>query len=254
MEEKLQYHIKCKRGDVARYVLLPGDPGRAHKIARLFENARKVAEFREYVTYTGTVDGVPISVTSTGIGGPSAAIAVEELVKSGADTFIRVGTCGGMQPSVKPGELVIAQAAIRDEGTGLHYLPVEFPAVASIEVVNALVAAAKRVGVPHHVGVVQSKDSFYGQHEPERMPVAERLKYRWDAWIKGGALASEMECASVFIVSATLGARAGGACLVVGNQALPPLSEEDRVRITPDALIRVGIEAVKELAMRDGDA
>lgn len=251
MEEKVQYHIRCKRGDVAKYVLLPGDPGRAHRIAALFENPRKVAESREYITYTGMVDGIPISVTSTGIGGPSAAIAVEELVKCGADTFIRVGTCGGMQPFVKPGDLVIAQAAIRDEGTGLHYLPVEFPAVASIDVVNALVAAARNSGVGYHVGVVQSKDSFYGEHEPGRMPIADRLKYRWNAWIKGGALASEMECAAIFVVSSTLGVRAGGACLVVGSHSLPPLSQEERERITPDALIRVGIEAVKILARPD---
>ncbi|MEW6228067.1 MAG: uridine phosphorylase [Bacillota bacterium] len=251
MEEKVQHHIRCRRGDVARYVLLPGDPGRAHKIATFFDDARKIAEFREYVTYTGTVDGIPISVTSTGIGCPSAVIAVEELTKCGADTFIRVGTSGGMQPFVKPGDVVIAQAAIRDEGTSLHYLPVEFPAVASIEVVNALVAGAAKVGVNYHVGVIQSKDSFYGQHEPERMPVADRLKYRWNAWVQGGALASEMECAGIFIASSTLRVRAGGVCLAAGNQFLPPLSEEERAKITVDDTIRVAIEAVKALARMD---
>lgn len=251
MEEKVQHHIRCKRGDVARYVLLPGDPGRAHKIAAFFDDARKIAEFREYVTYTGTVGGVPISVTSTGIGCPSAVIAVEELAKCGADTFIRVGTSGGMQRFVKPGDIVIAQAAIRDEGTSLHYLPVEFPAVASIEVVNALVAGAEKVGARYHIGVIQSKDSFYGQHEPERMPVADRLKYRWNAWVQGGALASEMECAGIFIASSTLKVRAGGVCLAAGNQFLPPLSEEERAKITVDDTIRVAIEAVKALARMD---
>lgn len=253
IEEKVQHHIRCKKGDVARYVLLPGDPGRAHKIAGFFDNARKIAEFREYVTYTGTVGGVPISVTSTGIGSPSAVIAVEELAKCGADTFIRVGTSGGMQTFVRPGDVVIAQGAIRDEGTSLHYLPVEFPAVASIDVVNALVAGAQKVGVRYHVGVVQSKDSFYGQHEPERMPVADRLKYRWNAWMRGGALASEMECAGIFIAACTLGVRAAGVCLAAGNQLLPELSEEERAKITVDDTIRVAIEAVKALAKADGE-
>lgn len=248
MTEKVQHHIRCKKGDVARFVLLPGDPGRAHRIAGFFDKAEKIAEFREYTTYTGTVDGVPISVTSTGIGCPSAVIAVEELVKCGADTFIRVGTAGGMQTSVKPGDVVIAQGAIRDEGTSLHYLPIEFPAVGSIDVVNALVEGAKKVGVNYHVGVVQSKDSFYGQHEPDRMPVAERLKYRWNAWIQGGALASEMETAGIFIAASTLKVRAGSICLAAGNQLLPPLSPEERARITVDDTIRVAIEAVKILA------
>ena len=141
-----QYHIALKKGDVGRYVLLPGDPGRCEPIARLFDNPRHVATNREYVTWTGELDGVPVSVTSTGIGCPSAAIALEELVRVGADTFIRVGTSGHIQKDIKSGDLAIITAAIRDEGTSKHYMPIEFPAVADIDLVMALQRAAKKTG------------------------------------------------------------------------------------------------------------
>ena len=251
MADRMQHHIRCKAGDLARYVLLPGDPGRAHRIATFFDDAKLIAESREYVTYTGTVDGIPISVASTGIGCPSAVIAVEELTKCGADTFIRVGTAGGMQEFVKPGDVVIAQGAIRDEGTGVHYVPLEFPAIASIEVVNALIAGSKQIGAKYHVGIVHTHDSFYGQHEPCRMPMYDMLKARQKAWIKCGALASEMECAGIFIAASALGVRAGGVCLVAGNRLLPPLSEEEREKITEDDIIKVAIEGVRLLAERD---
>ena len=167
-----QYHIQLKRGDVGKYVLLPGDPGRCEPISRLFDNPKHIATNREYVTYTGTLDGVPVSVTSTGIGCPSAAIALEELVRCGADTFIRVGTSGHIQRDIKSGELAIITAAIRDEGTSRQYMPIEFPAIADIDLVLALQASAKKTGTTFRTGITQSKDSFYGQHEPERMGVA----------------------------------------------------------------------------------
>ncbi|MDR0923895.1 MAG: nucleoside phosphorylase, partial [Hungatella sp.] len=141
--EGKQYHIQVGKGDVGKYVILPGDPKRCALIAKYFENPRLIADSREYVTYTGTLDGKSVSVTSTGIGGPSAAIALEELVMSGADTFIRVGTCGGMDVEVKSGDLVIANGAIRMEGTSREYAPIEFPAVPDFEVTGALAAAAK---------------------------------------------------------------------------------------------------------------
>ncbi|NLW09555.1 MAG: uridine phosphorylase [Firmicutes bacterium] len=245
--KKLQHHIRCKEGDVARYVLLPGDPGRARLIAEHFDTAEKVAEFREYATYTGTVDGIGISVLSTGIGCPSAAIAVEELVKIGADTFIRVGTSGGMQEWVKPGSQVIGWGAIRDEGTSKHYMYPEFPAVADLTVTNALVEACKKRGEDYHVGILQSKDSFYGQHEPERMPVAGRLLERWKAWQMGGALASEMESAIIFILASIYRVRAGSICLCAGNQLLGPLSDEEKAKIRIETTIETAIEAVKIL-------
>lgn len=223
-----QYHIQLKKGDVGRYVLLPGDPGRCKPIAALFDDAKLVATNREYVTYTGYLEGEKVSVTSTGIGSPSAAIAVEELIKIGADTFIRVGTSGAIQKDIHSGELAIITGAIRDEGTTLHYLPVEFPAVADLEVVLALQRAAQKTGVKYRTGISQTKDSFYGQHEPERMGVAARLLDRWKAWEIGGALCSEMEAAAIFIIASMHRARAGGVMMMHGIgevQSLDPLLE-----------------------------
>ena len=152
-----QYHIQVGKGDVGRYVILPGDPKRCAKIAKYFDDAKLVADSREYVTYTGYLDGVMVSVTSTGIGGPSTAIAMEELVMSGADTFIRIGTCGGMQTEVKSGDVVIASGAVRMEGTSREYAPLEFPAVADIRITNALMDTARELAADYHVGVVQCR-------------------------------------------------------------------------------------------------
>ena len=224
-----QYHLQCGPGDVGGYVLLPGDPARCELIASRFDGARLVAANREFTTWTGTLDGVPVSATSTGIGGPSTAIAVEELCNLGAHTLIRVGTCGGMQPDVRWGHLVLAQAAVRDEGTTYQYVPPGYPAVAHPEVLDALRAAAARRKGPTHVGLVQSKDSFYGEMEPDRMPVAAELRQRWEGWIRAGVLASEMECATLFVVAAVRGARAGAALVCVNETPLtremPPPSE-----------------------------
>lgn len=213
-----QYHTQLGPGDVGKYVILPGDPKRCEKIAKHFENPRLVADSREYVTYTGTLEGVPVSVTSTGIGGPSAAIAIEELSKVGADTFIRVGTCGGMQTQVCGGDIVIANGAIRMEGTSREYAPIEYPAVPDVDVLYALVTAAKRKGITYHAGVVQCKDSFFGQHEPEVMPVSYELQNKWEAWLRMGCLASEMESAALFIAGSFLRVRVGSCFLVVANQ------------------------------------
>jgi len=251
----VMHHIRCREGDVGRYVLLPGDPGRCEPIARHFDDAKKVAQHREYTTYTGYLLGEKVSVTSTGIGGPSAAIAVEELSRVGADTFIRVGTSGGMQKYTKPGDLAITWGAVRDEGTAKHYMPLAFPAVADVDITLALREAAEHLGVPYHVGISQSKDSFYGQHQPERMPVSSRLQSRWKAWIAGGVLCSEMEAATIFVVSSVLKKRAGGVMLVGGNQELPPLPpEERRRRADLGPLIRTAVEAVRILIRKDREA
>ncbi len=246
-----QYHIQTKKGEVGRYVILPGDPKRCVKIAEYLENPRLIADNREFVTYTGTLDGVPVSVTSTGIGGPSAAIAVEELSRCGADTFVRIGTCGGMQPEVKSGDVVIATGAIRMEGTSREYAPIEFPAVADLEITNALVAAAGENALAYHVGVVQSKDSFYGQHEPEAMPVGYELLNKWEAWKRLGCLASEMESAAILIAAAKLHARAGACFLVVANQEREKLGLENPVVLDTDLAVRTAVDAVRELIRKE---
>ncbi len=242
-----QYHIQVAQGEVGRYVIMPGDPKRCVKIAQYFDNPVLIADNREYITYTGTLDGVKVSVTSTGIGGPSAAIAMEELVRCGADTFLRIGTCGGMQTEVKSGDIVIATGAIRMEGTSREYAPIEFPAVPDLTVTNALVAAAKAKGYPFHAGVVQCKDSFYGQHEPETKPVSYELMNKWEAWKRLGCLASEMESAALFTVASCLRVRAGSCFLVVANQEREKLGLENPVVHDTDMAIRVAVEAVRGL-------
>lgn len=250
-EEGLQYHIGVRNGEVGKYVILPGDPKRCEKIAKHFENARLIADSREYVTYTGYLDGVKVSVTSTGIGGPSAAIAMEELVKAGADTFIRVGTCGGMQTEVKSGDIVIASGAIRMEGTSREYAPLEFPAIADIEITNALLSAVRERKLPYHVGVVQCKDSFYGQHSPETKPVGYELLNKWDAWLKLGCLASEMESAALFIVASYLKVRVGSVFLVVANQEREKAGLENPVVHDTESAIVTAVEAIRKLIKQD---
>lgn len=246
------YHIQLEPGEVGRYVLLPGDPGRCEFIAEYFDRPEKVAQNREYTTYTGYLLGEKVSVMSTGIGCPSTAIGVEELAAIGADTFIRVGTSGGMQQQVLVGDLIITMAAVRDEGTTPQYMPLAFPAVADLDVTLALRQAAERLGLRYHVGIAQSKDSFYGQREPERMPVADQLLSRWKAWIAGGVLCSEMEAAAIFIVSSVLKKRAGVILLAVYNQELPPLPPEEHARrLDLDPLIQTAVEAVKLLIEKD---
>lgn len=246
-----QYHIQVAPGEVGRYVILPGDPKRCAKIAKYFDDAVLVADSREYVTYTGTLDGVKVSVTSTGIGGPSASIAMEELYRCGADTFVRIGTCGGMQPEVKSGDLVIATGAIRMEGTSKEYAPIEFPAVANPDVTNALIKAAKIHEAPYHVGVVQCKDAFYGQHEPEKKPVGYELLNKWEAWKQLGCLASEMESAAIFVVASALHVRAGSVFLVMANQEREKLGLENPVVHDTDAAIRTAVEAIRTLIKKD---
>ncbi len=242
-----QYHIGLKKGDVGEFVILPGDPKRCEKIAAFFDNPVKVADQREYVTYTGYIDGTKVSVTSTGIGGPSAAIALEELVKVGAKTFIRVGTCGGMDTDVKGGDVVIATGAIRAEGTSKEYAPVEFPAVANIDVVNALAGAAKKLGYNYHTGIVQCKDSFYGQHSPETMPISSELLNKWEAWKRLGCLASEMESAALFVVASYLKVKIGSVFLVVANQEREKLGLENPIVHDTEKAIKTAIEAIKIL-------
>ena len=246
-----QYHTGLGKGDVGRYVILPGDPKRCAKIAAHFDNPVLVADSREYVTYTGTLDGVKVSVTSTGIGGPSASIAIDELSKCGADTFIRVGTCGGMQDEVIGGDVVIASGAIRMEGTSREFAPIEYPAVSNVEVMNALINSAKSLKERYHVGVVQCKDSFFGQHEPEIMPVSYELQNKWQAWLRMGCLASEMESAALFIAGSFLRVRVGSCFLVVANQERAKKNLPNEQVHDTEAAIVTAVEAIRLIIKED---
>lgn len=251
--EGKQYHIPAAPGEVGKYCILPGDPGRCEKIAKFFDNPEYLATNREYCIWNGTLNGEKVSVCSTGIGGPSTAIAVEELAACGVETFIRVGTCGGIDLDVKAGDVVVANGAVRQDGTSLEYAPAIFPAVPDTNVLFALVEAAKGEKCDSHVGVVQAKDSFYGQHRPAKMPTAPQLLAQWDAWKKLGVKASEMESGTLFVVSSLLRVRAGGVFSVVWNQERydAGLDTDDVHNVDTEAAIRVAIEAIKLLIEND---
>ena len=247
-----QYHIRLKKGDVGEYVILPGDPKRCEKIAKYFDNAKFVQDNREYMTYTGTLLGKKVSVCSTGIGGPSAAIAMEELVKVGAKYFIRVGTCGGMQLDVKSDDVVIASGAIRMEGTSKEYAPIEWPAVSDFHITNTLVQASKNLKYNYHVGVVECKDSFYGQHAPEKSAVSYELINKWEAWCRLGCKASEMESAALFVVANLLDVKMGTVLHVVANQEREKRKMKNPVSHDTDKAIKVAIEAIK-IMLKEGN-
>ena len=247
----MQFHIRCKEGDVGRYCFLPGDPGRCEAIASHFDNPVHVGMNREYNIYTGTLLGEKVSVCSTGIGGPSAAIAMEELHNIGVDTFIRVGTCGGISLDVQPGDVVVANGAIRFEHTSLEYAPLEFPAVADFDITAALKAASEELGYRTHVGVVQCKDSFYGQHAPEKSPVSWELLQKWESWKRLGVKASEMESAALFVVAAAVGVRGGSCFHAVWNQEREKLGMYMPMTEDTSGTIRFGIETMKRIIAAD---
>ena len=246
-----QFHIRCVEGDVGRYVFLPGDPGRCEAIAGLFDDPHHVGMNREYNIYTGTLLGEKVSVCSTGIGGPSAAIAMEELANIGADTFIRVGTCGGIDMDVQPGDVVVANGAIRYEHTSLEYAPIEFPSVPDFGVTAALKKASEDLGYRTHVGVVQCKDAFYGQHSPEKSPVSYDLLQKWESWKRLGVKASEMESAALFVVAASRGLRCGSCFHVIWNQEREKAGLFMKMTEDTSGAIKVGVEAMKLLIAED---
>ena len=246
-----QFHIHCVRGDVGRYCILPGDPGRCEAIAAHFDNPVFVGQNREFCIYTGTLLGEKVTVCSSGIGGPSAAIAVEELHAIGADTFIRVGTCGGIDLDVHSGDIVIATGAVRFEHTSREYAPIEYPAVPDFEVTAALIQAARNLNMRYKVGVVHCKDSFYGQHNPARMPVAQELLDKWEAWKRLGVKASEMESAAVFVVADALGCRAGSCFHVIWNQEREAAGLDQGMTENTASAVKTGVEALKLLIQAD---
>lgn len=233
-----QYHIKCKKGDVGRYVLLPGDPFRTDIIARHLDNPQLVAHNREHKVWTGTLLGEKVTVASTGMGCPSTAIAVEELIHCGAECIIRVGTCGKVCDASFDESLsgVVITGAVRDEGTTIHYVPIEYPAIANRHVVDALSRAAKARGFNFAEGIAQCKDSFYGQHDPDSMPGSARLHERWEAWRKAGVMASEMETAALFVIASIRGVRAGAvmAYFAMNDETIEMACDAVRILIEQD--------------------
>lgn len=246
-----QFHIACAQGDIGRYCILPGDPGRVPAIAALFDDAKQIAYNREFNVWTGTLLGEKVTACSTGIGGPSASIAMEELHKCGADTFIRTGTCGGIDLNVQSGDVVVATGAIRYEHTSREYAPIEFPAVADFQVTNALVEATKKLGFPLHTGIVQCKDSFYGQHDPAASPVYYELQQKWESWKRLGVKASEMESAALFVVASALRCRCGSCFHVVWNQEREAAGLDQRMSEDTSTSVRVAVEALKRLIQED---
>ncbi|HIQ05676.1 MAG TPA: nucleoside phosphorylase [Anaerolineae bacterium] len=231
----MQKHLRCVPGDVARYVLLPGDPGRARRIADRMDNARLIAENREYVVYTGTTNGIVVSVCSTGIGGPSASIALEELANIGAEIFIRVGSAGGRQPDIPIGTPVVMTAAYRGEGTSKAYLPAEFPAVADLDVTNALVAAARESGYSYRLGIGFTRDAYYVQNQ-----VLNELLTRV------GVVAAEQEAAVLFIVGTWRRVKVGAIVATDSNIWLP----QQPTLAEKEALFRRGEQKVIDIALR----
>lgn len=250
-----QYHIRCREGDVGRYVLLPGDPGRCAWIAAYFEDARLVVQNREYTTYTGTLDGVPVSVTSTGIGAPSAAIAVEELYAIGAETLIRVGTCGAMQNFLRNGDLVIAQAAVRDEGTSLQYVPLSYPAVAHLDTVTALQAAAREQGARAYTGIIRSGDALYADLAPQSLPLHHLTGGNpGRMWSEARVLCADMEAAALFVIGTIRGLRTGTVLQVVNATGDGTIGAGAASQQALDPLIRTAVGSLRALIRADASA
>ncbi len=247
-----QFHIQLSQDTpVGSYCMLPGDPGRCQAIAARFDNPAHQNTNREFCTWTGTLLGQPVSVCSTGIGGPSAVIAMEELAQLGVHTFLRVGTCGGIRTDVQSGDIVIATGAVRMEGTSREYAPIEYPAVPDFQVTSALVQAAQQLKKRNHTGVVQCKDSFYGQHSPARMPVSYELLNKWEAWKRLGVLASEMESAALFVAANALQVRCGSCFHVIWNQERQAAGLDQSESLDTSSAVQVGVEALKLLIRQD---
>jgi uridine phosphorylase len=247
--DQKKYHVGLGPGDVGKYVLVPGDPGRTPMIAKFLDNAKEIAFSREYRTFTGSIDGVPVSAISSGMGGPSVAIAVEELGELGVHTFLRVGTCGASQPEIKMGDLVIAIGSVRSEGTPNGYVPLEYPAVASLDVVNALVEAAKAEGVRHHIGIIRSVDALYSDLVPDRMPRPARIREELELWSRAGVLSNDMESSTLFVVSRLRKLRAGTINLCVGELGAGEIHHLDPSYM--DRMLKVAVDALRRLIKKD---
>jgi len=244
----LQYHIRCKEGDIGRYVFMPGDPARVPKIAGFWDSGREISKHREYCVWSGLVGNQKVSACSTGIGGPATAIAFEELAAIGGKTFIRVGSCGALQKEIKPGDLVIATAAVRLDGTSKQYVRCEYPAGASYEVTLALIEAAEKLGFRYHVGYTASSDSFYvGQGRPgfhNYLPKGSESLVNYLSSVN--VLTFEMEASTIFTLAGIYGLRAGCICAVYANR----ITEEFRIAGEEEAC-KASVEAVRILSKWD---
>ena len=254
MAEAKTMHLGVTSDQVGKYVFLPGSVERATLIANHFDNPVKIAHHREYLTYTGTLEGVPVTVTSTGIGGPSAGIAIEELYSCGAHTMMRIGSAASTSPKVKLGDVVIPNGAVRMEGVSTHYLPIEFPAVPDFQVVKAAQQAAQKLGLPYNIGVTITKASFYTQTAPETKPVGPELIYRWEAYEKGGATSTSMECSILFLIGASLGIRTSSVMISATNFGEYSNDADDYPSGWEERAIEVGIEAMKIMIRKDRQA
>ena len=244
-----KYHVGLAQGEVGQYVLYPGDPARTAVIARFLEEAREVAFSREYRTFTGKVAGVPVSAVSSGMGGPSVAIGMEELGELGVHTFLRVGTCGATQPGIKVGDLVIATGAVRTEGTGDGYVPKEFPAVADYAVVTALLESAREAGARYHLGIIRAVDALYSDLVPDTMPDGPRLKGELEMWARAGVVANDMESSTLFVVGSVRRLRAGSLLLVVDEVGAGEIHHLDPAYM--ERMLKVAVGAVRRLIELD---
>lgn len=244
-----QYHVGLAEGEVGKYVLYPGDPARTAVIAKFLDDAREIAFSREYRTFTGSVAGVAVSAVSSGMGGPSAAIGIEELRELGVHTFLRVGTCGATQPGIKMGDLIIATGAVRTEGTADGYVPREFPAVADHAVVTALLESAAEEGARHHLGIIRAVDALYSDLRPDDMPDGPRLRAELAMWSRAGVIANDMESSTLFVVASVRRLRAGSILLVVDEVGAGEIHHLDPSYM--DRMLRVAVGALRRLIERD---
>ena len=244
-----KYHVGLTAEEVGNYVLFPGDPGRTPVIAKFLDGAREVAFSREYRTFTGSVAGTPVSAVSSGMGGPSVAIGVEELRELGVHTFLRVGTCGATQPGIKMGDLIIATAAVRTEGTADSYVPKAYPAVADYEVVTALLESARELGAVHHLGIIRAVDALYSDLLPDTMPDGPRLREELRMWARAGVIANDMESSTLFVLASIRRVRAGSILLVVDEVGVGEIHHLDPSYM--ERMLTVAVGALRRLIERD---
>ncbi len=244
-----KYHVGLAAGEVGGYVLYPGDPARTALIAKFLDDAREVAFNREYRTFTGSVAGAAVSAISSGMGGPSVAIGMEELRELGVHTFLRVGTCGATQPGIRMGDLIIATAAVRTEGTADGYVPREFPAVADHEMVTALLESATAAAAPHHLGIIRAVDALYSDLVPDSMPDGPRLRAELEMWSRAGVIANDMESSTLFVVASVRRLRAASLLLCVDEVGAGEIHHQDPAYM--ERMLNVAVGALARLVERD---
>ncbi|MER1689598.1 uridine phosphorylase [Proteus mirabilis] len=246
------FHLGLTKNDLqgATLAIVPGDPKRVEKIAKLMDNPAHLASLREYTSWRGEIDGKAVIVCSTGIGGPSTSIAVEELAQLGIRTFLRIGTTGAIQEHINVGDILVTTAAVRLDGASLHFAPMEFPAVSDFECMNALYKAAKDNGSTVHVGVTASSDTFYpGQERYDTYTgrVVRRFKGSMKEWQEMGVMNYEMESATLLTMCASQGLRAGMVAGVIVNRTQQEIPDAELLKKTENNALGIVIEAARTL-------